>query len=73
MRDPKRIDSITAKLTKAWHLVPDFRFWQFVTYLLEFMPDNKVNTQLFYWEDDVWDKMLDDFIEGAMIKDDNSG
>ena len=31
MRDPKRIDEITAKLNELWHKYPDLRFWQLLS------------------------------------------
>lgn len=46
MRDPKRIDEVTAKLNELWHKYPDLRFWQ----LLSCIPFP--SGDLFYLEDD---------------------
>ena len=63
MRDPKRIDRITKLINKAWHLVPDFRFWQFLTYAMEYLPDKYQGGDLFFAEDDVWKKTFEGLIE----------
>lgn len=63
MRDPKRIDRIAKMIGKAWHYVPDFRFWQFITYLVEYFPDEWAGGDLFYAEDDVWKSALDNMIQ----------
>lgn len=47
MRDPKRIDEITAKLNEIWHKYPDMRFWQL---LLNISWDFKGDA--FFMEDD---------------------
>lgn len=50
MRDPKRIDEMTALLNEVWHKYPDLRFWQ----LLAAIPMYKVweGKDLFYVEED---------------------
>lgn len=54
MRDPKRINKFCAKLAEMWSIVPDWRFGQFITNVLDgFMKD------IFVTEDDE----LLDFIE----------
>lgn len=59
MRDPDRIDIITEKFKTLWHEVPDFRFWQVIQCLFEKMPEEKSGSDPFYWEDDVWNTILD--------------
>lgn len=46
MRDPKRIDEVTALLNELWHKYPDLRFWQLLS-CIPFPPGD-----LFYLEDD---------------------
>ncbi len=62
MRDPKRIDRITKLINKAWKLVPDFRFWQFITYLAEYLPEEWNGRDLFFAEEDVWKETLENMI-----------
>lgn len=47
MRDPKRIDEVTAKLNELWHKYPDLRFWQ----LLSAIPFPAKTGDPFYMED----------------------
>lgn len=49
MRNPERIDEITAKLNEIWHKYPDMRFWQLLLNIswgfkgdAFFMEDDKV-------------------------------
>lgn len=58
MRDPKRIDEATSKLNSLWHKLPDYRFWQIIQVL--HVPEDKANTDPFFWEDDVWIKMFEE-------------
>lgn len=59
MRDPKRIDRVISLLREAWHLAPDFRFWQLIN-ALEF-GDKKGDP--FFWEDDEWEEIFRNTIE----------
>lgn len=63
MRNPGRIDTIVEKLGVLWHCVPDFRFWQFISFIFEAAPENKVRTDPWFWEDDTWDEMISTLIE----------
>lgn len=51
MRDHKRIDKFCAELAKLWHIVPDWRFGQFISNVL-----GSYKGDIFFPEDD---KMLD--------------
>lgn len=62
MRDIKRIDKFTDTLNKLWKEYPDLRFWQLFSLLLENTPDNLKGTDPFFWEETVWQKMLEDTI-----------
>lgn len=59
MRDIKRIDKFTNTLNKVWKQYPDLRFWQLFSLMLEHLPKEKENTDPFFWEEDVWVKMLE--------------
>jgi len=58
MRDPKRIDEITKLINSAWKQYPDFRFWQIINYMFNFIPDDKKETDPFFWEEDVWKEIF---------------
>ena len=58
MRDPERIDTIIEMLRSIWHELPDYRFWQVINAAFQYMPENKNNTDPFFWEDDVWADMF---------------
>ena len=64
MRDPKRIDEVTAKLNELWHKYPDLRFWQ----LLSALPVSEFTKirDLFFVEDDITMKALDKAIEEGL-------
>lgn len=65
MRDPARIDRITEKLNKVWHIVPDQRLGQIVSNLLGPGPQD-----IFQVEDDRWEERLDELLEdGARIRE----
>lgn len=63
MRDPNRIDRVTKLLNKAWHYVPDFRFFQFISYLFEFMPEDVSKRDPFFHEENVVTDALKAMIE----------
>lgn len=54
MRDIKRIEPIMDNLTIVWEQHPDLRFWQLVSYVATYAPENKQGTDPFFWEDDIW-------------------
>lgn len=54
----KRIDPIVEKLREAWKLVPDWRLGQLVSNL-----QGAGAHDVFFPEDEQWDKLLDAFIE----------
>lgn len=58
MRDVNRIDRITDKINKLWHRNPDMRFWQIISLLN--VPEDKVKTDPFFWEDDLWELMFEE-------------
>lgn len=51
MRDNKHIDKFCAELAKLWHIVPNWRFGQFISNVL-----GSYKGDIFFPEDD---KMLD--------------
>ena len=58
MRDPNRIARIAVKLGVAWNYVPDWRLGQLLSNLLGPGPHD-----VFHPEDDVWEELIDKFIE----------
>ena len=58
MRNPKRIDEITELINCAWKQYPDFRFWQIINYMFNFVPENKKETDPFFWEEDIWKEIF---------------
>lgn len=58
MRDIKRIYIITSKLRLLWDMFPDWRFYQLMTNLLEYLP----NQDPFYIEDDELSAAISKFI-----------
>ena len=62
MRPIERIDVITDKLNEAWKLVPDMRFWQFLSFLFEYTPEETQEIDTFFWEDNITEEMLDKLI-----------
>ena len=59
MRDCKRIPRITEKLMKCWCKVPDWRLCQ----LFENLRSFSGRQDLFYVEDEDFEKLIDKFIE----------
>ena len=68
MRDPKRIKKFIRLLEEVWLRLPDYRFIQLIQALN--VPDSKMHTDPFYWEDDVWEEMLNDALD--TLKDSDS-
>ena len=58
MRDEKRIDVICNKLNEYWHKVPDWRFGQL---FCNFLGEELNGRDLFFVEDDEFEKMLDKY------------
>lgn len=61
MRDPARIKKILNKLEEAWTMYPDLRFFQFMSWLLNYDAD-LITNDLFFLEEDVFEKVIDNFI-----------
>lgn len=64
MRNPERIDTIVEMIRAVWHELPDYRFWQIINAALQYMPENKNNTDPFFWEDDIWMDMFMQMCKG---------
>ena len=58
MSDPKRIKKIIPLLEEAWELVPDWRLGQLVSNLI-----GTGRQDVFFPEDDEWEKLLKIFID----------
>lgn len=69
MRDINRIDKATALINEAWKTVPDFRLWQFINFMFEFIPENKIGTDPFFWEEDTFIETLEKMIAEAHKND----
>lgn len=63
MRNPERIDRITKLINELWHKYPDFRFWQIINFLK--FPDELIGKDLFYVEDDVWESIFENTLNGG--------
>ena len=50
MRDPKRIDDYVKDLAEYWHLVPDWRFGQFMFNFLSYVT-KETRRDIFFIED----------------------
>lgn len=55
MRDPKRIERILAKIKEIWLKSPDLRLTQLIMNTL------KMNEDPYYVEDDILEKVLDEY------------
>lgn len=62
VRDITRIERVLNLLRAVWHTNPDMRFWQLVE-MLEYRYGVKQNRDLFFLEDDEFEKILKDFFE----------
>jgi len=62
MRDPKRIDEMTALLNELWHKYPDLRFWQLLSCIP--FPDGPVDP--FYLEDEATRKLFEKTIKEGL-------
>lgn len=58
MRDPKRIDAFCSDLAKLWHKVPDWRFGQFLSNVLD-----SYNGDIFFPEDDKLLQFMKDYFK----------
>ena len=64
MRDPKRIPAICNLFQEAWEQVPDQRFGQFLSNMIgEIMAKNNIH-DIWFPEDDRWEKMIKNYIAG---------
>jgi hypothetical protein len=61
MRDFDRISRIMALLQELWSTVPDWRFGQLVENLKGYLEMN----DLYYLEDDIFEKKLEELIKDA--------
>ena len=57
MRDPKRIDEVTALLNELWHKYPDLRLGQLICNVIQ-------DPALYYIEDDKLIDILKEFYKG---------
>ena len=62
-RDPKRIDRLVNKLRQLWHMVPDLRLGQLISYLETHLPADKAGVDPFHIEDDIWEAAIDAALE----------
>lgn len=71
MRDPNRIPRVTQKIQTVWLGTPDLRFWQLMAilkdrYAIDKFPERKTfevkTDDLFYLEDEDFEKVLDNLI-----------
>lgn len=60
MRNPKRIDDFCARLAEAWKRAPDWRFFQLVTNIQNFV----FESDGFYIEDDKAIKEIENYLRG---------
>ena len=58
MRDFERIEKITSLLREVWETVPDFRLWQVISYVIEIGAPDDAPEDPFFWEDDLWEKII---------------
>lgn len=62
MRDPQRIPKVLAEIERIWIKFPDMRFHQLVDFLTHlYAKEHARSTDLFYLEDHVFLKWLEDF------------
>lgn len=64
MRDSKRIDKFCDILKAYWHMVPDWRFMQFVCNL-----QASIGNDGFYLEDDNAMEMIEQMLKGVKYVD----
>lgn len=71
MRDPNRIPRVMQKIQTVWLGTPDLRFWQLMAilkdrYAIDKFPERKTfevkPDDLFYLEDEDFEKVLDNLI-----------
>lgn len=71
MRDPNRIPRVMQKIQTIWLGTPDLRFWQLMAilkdrYAIDKFPERKTfevkTDDLFYLEDEDFEKVLDNLI-----------
>ena len=59
MRDPKRIPEFLATIQRCWEQVPDWRFGQLIENIKRFSG----KSDLFYLEDDEFEKILKEYFK----------
>lgn len=59
MRDPNRIDRMTSKLRRLWHLKPDWRLGQMVDNMKGVAGPQCFTTTVFSVEDDRMEQAID--------------
>lgn len=59
MRDPKRIPEFLAVVQECWEQVPDWRFGQLIENIKRFSG----KSDLFYLEDDDFEKILKEYFD----------
>lgn len=65
MRDPKRIERITALLAQVWRMYPDTRLGQ----LIENIHDKKGPViDIWHTEDDKWEELIRNWLTGRPSK-----
>lgn len=57
MRDPRRIELVTAKLKELWYQYPDMRFGQLLYLILE--DESFRGKDIFFPEEDIWLKAFE--------------
>lgn len=69
MRDPDRIARIIKKLWRMWEKHPDWRLGQLVSNLMGPGPHDVIRPAvIFYLEDNVWEKLLDELLKENLEK-----
>jgi len=58
MRNPERINQLLSNLEQVWKKYPDLRFGQLIDFIKSQCPEDRKNTDPFYWEDDFWDELI---------------
>lgn len=70
MRDPRRIYKVLYKLQEYWSQFPDMRFFQMLQSLE--IPEDLKGRDPFFWEDDVWEKIIVDNTKKHLIAKNDS-
>ena len=66
MRDRKRIIPFCNEIASFWQTYcPDFRFWQVICVILDYMPNDYLKHDPFYAEDNEWLLAIESAIKSA--------